>query len=215
MTTHVQHGTDAAAPPDYPQHPPSSAYPTAPPWASAPEPAATPAYQPAPPFAQHGQLLVPFPEEMHNASRPQAPTWWPVVVWTFFLGVLGIVSASRRANQARRGRNTTVPYWAAWGATMAVQSVILVAVAGGGCPPYLNFREGVVTKVVQSDLTNGTQLRESAGVTASSAICDPVGPRDDSGIRLYNCSLALSDGRTGTLMVTADSDGNWTAVPQK
>jgi hypothetical protein len=95
---------------------------------------------------------------------------------------------------------------------MAVLSVIAVVVAGVGIPAYLNVREGAVTKVVESDLKNGDQLKESAGVTASSASCEPVGPRDAAGIRLYICTLALADGRTGSLQVTADSDGNWAAV---
>ena len=244
MTTHAQ--PDAAAPPDYPQHPPSTAYPTAPPWASPPAPTAAPAPQPAPPFAQHGQLIVPFPEEMHNASRPQPPAWWPVAAWTGLFGLLGIVaalaglafgltsalglvfvlvaivfdlvgvaSASRRAGVARRGRNSVAPYWAAWGATVAVLSVVGVAALAVGVPVYLSHREAVVAKVVESDLKNGDQLKASDGVTASSAHCEPVGLRDAAGIRLYDCTLALSDGRTGTLQVTADSDGRWAAVPKK
>jgi hypothetical protein len=243
MTTHAR--PDAAAPPDYPQHPPSTAYPTAPPWASPPEQQQAPAFTPAPPFAQHGQLIVPFPEEMHNAARPESPSWWPVAAWTAFFsflgmvsglaalafgltsalgivfgvlaigfGLVGIAAASRRANVARRGRNSVAPYWAAWAATMAVLSVVGGVVLAVGVPVYLAYREGVVTKVVESDLKNGDQLKESAGVTASSARCEPAGPRDAAGIRLYDCTLALDDGRTGSLQVTADSKGHWAAVPK-
>jgi hypothetical protein len=215
MTTHTPYGPDAAAPPDYPQHSASSAYPTSPPWATPPD--APPTYGSVTPYdapyPQHGQLLVPFPEEMYNASRPKPPPWWPVAVWTFFFGVLGIVSASRRAKQAKRGRNSPAPYWVAWGATMAVGSMLSGVVVAVGVPVYLNYREGVVTKVVESSLKNSGQLEKSAGVTATSATCAPVGPRNSTGTRLYDCTLALDDGRTGTLRVTADAGGNWTAVP--
>jgi hypothetical protein len=215
MTTHAPYGPSTAAPPDYAQHSPNPAYPTAPPWASPPAPADEPAPPSDAPFRQHGQLIVPFPEEMHNASRPAPPSWWPVVAWTALLGVLGIVSASRRAGQARRGRNSPAPYWVAWGATMAVVSVVGVIVLAAGVPAFLDYREGVATKAVESALKNGEQLTESAGVTASSATCEPVGARDAGGTRRYDCTLALDDGRTGTLAITADPDGNWTAVPAK
>jgi hypothetical protein len=31
-------------------------------------------------------------------------------------------------------------------------------------------------------------------------------------MRRYDCLLTLDDGRSGSLTVTADADGNWTAV---
>ena len=134
MTTHVPYGPDTAAPQQYPQHPPTAAYPTAPPWATPPVAAAEEAPAPAygtvtpwgAPYTEHGQLLVPFPEEMHNAARPRPPSWWPMVVWTFFFGILGSVSAKRRADQARRGRNSVAPYWVAWGVTVAVTAALSI-----------------------------------------------------------------------------------------
>jgi hypothetical protein len=194
---------------------------------------------------RHGQLLVPFPDQMHNASRPEPPPWRPVVAWTGACGLIGIAaglaglafglsstvgiglcvvavllalagiaSAGRRANQARRGQNSTARYWVAWGVTLAVLAVVNVAVLAVGVPVYLNHREGLVTKAVESDLKNGGQLK-AIGVTATAATCIPAGPRNDAGIRRYDCTLTLDDGRTGSLMVTADADGKWTTVPKK
>jgi len=249
MTTHAPYGPDAAATPEYPQHPPTSEYPTAPPWASppAPEPVAYGAVTPyGAPYQQHGQLLVPFPEEMHNASRPKPPPWWPVLAWTAFssisglvLGflalafgfltpvgvgfavagaacaVVGIVSASRRANQARRGGNSAAPFWVAWGAATAVLALFSFVALVVSIPVYLSYREGAITTAVESSLKNGTQLEKSANVKATSAKCEPIGPRDTAGARQYTCQLVLADGRTGTLVVSADSDANWSAVPRK
>jgi hypothetical protein len=203
-----------------PQQPPS-AYPTAPPWAT-PAPAEEPPPQPpgavtpwGAPYLQTGQLLVPYPEEMRNASRPAPPSWWPVLVWTFFLGIFGVVSAARRANRARRGGNTTAPYWIAWGVMMAVV-VFLSGVGRLVIAPAVNdyLEKGYTTQVEKQMRTDGA-LKKTLRVSATAVNCDPVGPRDDSGVRAYDCALTLEDGRTGTLAVTADTDGTWTVVPTK
>lgn len=203
----------------YPPHQPAPApaYPTAPPWAAAP-PAAVP-QQPVPgavtpygaPYGQHGGLLVPYPEEMADAARPRPPSWWPVVGWTLLLGVLGAVAASRRAARARRGRNSPAPYWVAWGVTMAAGVALAGAVAAVGVPAYLEYREAAVTKVVQEKIRADAR----AGTAVTSVTCEPLGPRDAAGDRPYDCLLTLEDGRSGAVTVTADSDGDWTAVRRK
>jgi hypothetical protein len=106
---------------------PHGSYPTAPPWAPAP-PVPPPV---PPPYRPYGGLMVPFPEEMINASRPKPPSWVPVVLFTFFFGLFGAISAVRRANQARLTRNERHPYWIAFGVTLAV-SLILQAVLLAG-----------------------------------------------------------------------------------
>ena len=207
MTTHLP----------YPQPATPPAYPTAPPWAT---PAAATPQPPAPgaatpygaPYPQHGQLLVPYPEEMVNAARPRPPSWWPVVAWTFFFGPLGAVPASRRAGRARRGRNSAAPYWVAWGVTMALGAVLGVAVAAIGVPAFLAQREAALTRVVQEKVQADVQAGAAANGTGATVRCEPAGPRDAGGLRSYRCLLALDDGRTGTLAVTADADGNWTAA---
>jgi hypothetical protein len=205
------------------QQPPPPAYPTAPPWASRAETVAeapaTPAYGSVTPygapFPEYGELLVPYPEEMANAARPQPPSWWPVVVWTFFFGLLGAVSAGRRAARARRGRNSAAPYWVAWAVTVAAVSVLSGLVVAVGVPAYLAYRENVITEALQSRLQADGQLQAAAHAAATSVTCEPLGPRDRAGMRPYDCLFALDDGRSGTLSLTADSDGNWTAVRKK
>jgi hypothetical protein len=204
MTTH----------PPYPPQPPASAYPTAPPWAP-PQQAAPVRGEVSPhatPHLRHGQLLVPYPEEMADAARPRPPSWWPVVAWTVFLAVPGAVVASRRAGQARRGRNSPAPYWVAWAVTVAVSAVLGVAVVAIGVPAYLNHREAAITRLVQEKVRSDGQVRSAANSAAASAVCEPAGARDGTGMRRYDCLLTLDDGRSGSLTVTADADGNWTAV---
>jgi hypothetical protein len=192
-------------------HQPPPAYPTAPPWAS-PAPAA--AAEP-PPYLQTGQLLVPYPEEMRNAARPTPPAWWPVAIWTFFFGILGAISAARRADRARRGGNGTAPYWITWAVTMAVSAVLGATLAFVAYPAVRAGAEAKVTAEVETKMRTDGQLTTLLGVGATAVNCDPVGPRDSGGIRAYDCALTLEDERTGTLTVTADADANWTVVRRK
>jgi hypothetical protein len=164
----------------------------------------------APP-TEHGRLLVPFPEEMHTAPRAEPPAWWPVIIWTFFFGVFGVVSAGRRANQARRGRNSAAPYWVAFGATLAVMGVLGAITWAVAVPAYLATRENVITKTVQEQIRTDGQLEKALHTTAATANCDPISDRTD-GERLYSCVVSLADGRTGTLTVKGDEDGDWTPV---
>jgi hypothetical protein len=218
MTTHIPYGPDTAAAQQSPHHPPATAYPTAPPWAN-PQPAVPDEPPPAngpvtpwgAPYTEHGKLLVPFPEEMHNAARPRPPSWWPVVAWTFFFGILALISVTRRADQARRGRNSVAPYWVAWAVTMALGTVAGMAVAVAGVPAYLAYRESAATEVVQEKVAGDGQVLKATGAAATSATCAATGPRV-GGVRPYDCRLALADGRTGSLSITADDDGNWTTA---
>jgi hypothetical protein len=201
------------------QQPHAPAYSTAPPWATPPVAPTEPADQlppPAPfgdPYTAHGQLLVPFPEEMQAASRPTPPSWWPVVLWTFFFGLLALISVIKRAGMAQRGRNSVAPYWIAWGATMVVGWMLGAAMYVAAVPAYLNFREDSITQQLQTNIVKDGSLTSSAHVTATSANCDPMSVRDATGLRLYDCVLTLDDGRTRTLKVIADTDSTWSAVP--
>jgi hypothetical protein len=200
-----------------PQHPPAPAYPTAPPWATAapPDPAPPPAAEGltpwGAPYQEHGQLLVPFPEEMQNASRAEPPSWWPVVGWTAVFGLFGAVAAARRSGQARRGRNSTAPYWVAFGVSLAVMGVLSAATWAVAVPAYLVARENAITKTVQENIRTDGQLEKSLHTTATTADCDPISDSADDE-RLYSCVVSLADGRTGTLTVKGDGDGNWTPV---
>nr|WP_296067673.1 hypothetical protein [uncultured Actinoplanes sp.] len=103
---------------------PHGSYPTAPPWAPPPP-------EPPPPYRPYGGLMVPFPEEMINAARPEPPSWVPVVLFTFFFGLFGAVSAGRRAARARLTRNERHPYWIAFGVTLGVSLVLQAVLVAG------------------------------------------------------------------------------------
>jgi hypothetical protein len=150
---------------------------------------------------------------MHNAARPKAPSWWPVVVWTLFFGLLALTAVIRRVDQAKRGRNSVAPYWVAWGVTMALSGAIGAMVAVAGVPAYLAYREGAVTELVQEKVVGDGQI-EATGLAATSASCEPTGARVD-GQRPYDCVLTLEDGRTGSLSLTADTDGTWVSTAPK
>jgi hypothetical protein len=207
----------------YPPPPqPQSAYPTAPPWANpAPPPADEPPSAPSTatpgetPYLQTGQLLVPYPEEMRNAARPTPPTWWPVIIWTLLGNIFGAISAARRSSVARRGGNSSAPYWITWAATMAVSATLSVAALVIALPAYLSYQEQGVTRQVETNMRTDGTLKTLLGVGATAVNCDPLTDRNEAGARTYDCALTLEDGRTGTLTVTADAGGSWNVVRRK
>jgi hypothetical protein len=203
---------------EVPQHP---VYPTAPPWATATTPEAPDAPPPAygavapygSPLPPHGGLLVPFPEEMHNAVRPKPPALWPIAPFTFLLLIPGLVSAGRRAAQARRGRNSAAPYWITFVVSLVGSFFLWSMIGAVTLPMAQNYLEGRITQQVEHNLVHDGQLAKTSNVTVTAAKCEPVGPRAADAQRAYDCLLTLDDGSTGTLTVRADTDGDWTAAP--
>ncbi|MEV4707946.1 hypothetical protein [Actinoplanes sp. NPDC049316] len=192
-------------------YPPPAAYPMAPPWATqSPTPESFAPEVPAPVVApQVGGLLVPYPEEMQNAPQAQAPALWPVAVFTFMFGIFGAISAARRADQARRGRNSAAPYWVTFVVTLVAGSFFwIVSGVAVGAPAAAEYREGRIVEALEKNVVGDGQLAK-ANVSATDAQCRAAGDRRDDGTRDYLCQLTLGDGRTGQVMVTADKDGGW------
>ena len=204
--------------PQYPGQPqyPTATYPTAPPWAAAPTEPAAPVYGAVAPYGSplppHGQLLVPYPEEMHNAARPKPPAVWPVAPLTFLFLIPGIVSAARRATQARRGRSGVAPYWITFAVSVVASWFVWSIIVAAAVPTVLAAYESAVTGRVESAIVHDGQVAKSAGVTVRTATCEPSGPRAVDGRRPYECLLTLDGARTGTLNVIADRNGRWTAT---
>jgi hypothetical protein len=148
---------------------------------------------------------------MARAGRAKPPALWPIVPFTLLLGLLGLISTVRRANRARRAQRSVAPYWITFGVSLAASFVLGGIVVAIAVPVLLNVRETAVTKTVQENLVKDGQLKAAWNLTATSAQCEPAGSRTD-GLRRYDCLVTLADGRTGSLSVTGDSDGNWTAV---
>ena len=191
----------------------AEAYSTAPPWAAAPPAGASAA--PELPLPQYGGLLVPFPDEMKHASRAQAPAVWPVAVFTLLFGILGAVSAKRRADQARRTRNSTAPYWIAFLISAAAGAFCWFVVSAVVIGPVLtDVRETQRLEAVQRNVVGDGQLRD-ARIAVTGAQCRPVTERDALGMRAYVCRLTLQDGRTATLSLTADESGQWQSRPSR
>ena len=188
---------------------PQQAYPTAPPWAAPPAPAAVPEQ----PLPQYGGLLVPFPEAMQHASRAQAPAVWPVAAFTLLFGVLGAISAKRRADQARRTRNSTAPYWITFLVSLAAGAFCWFVVSAVVVTPIVTeVQENNRLEAVQRNVVGDGQLK-NARITVTAAQCRAVTERDAAGERDYLCRLTLDDGHTASLTVTADESGQWHATP--
>jgi hypothetical protein len=186
-------------------------YPTSPPWAPPPAP---PAEQAAPeaPYTMHGQLLVAYPEEMDTSGRLKPPAWWPVAVFTFFFWPAGVISAVRRGGRARRSRHSRSPYWIAFAAAVVAAWIFWFAVgAVVATPVYNRISESLITDSLQKNLVGDGQL-EKRKQPAKAASCRPTDLRGSDGLRDYSCVLRLTSGETGTISVTADTDGNWKPV---
>jgi hypothetical protein len=187
-----------------------AAYPTAPPWAAAATSPVTPAEQPLP---QYGGLLVPFPDEMQHASKAQAPAVWPVAVFTLLFSLFGLASASRRAGQARRTRNSAAPYWITFFVSAAAGAFVWFVLAAVVIGPVLTeVRENQRLEAVQRNVVGDGQLKD-ARIEVTSAQCRAVTERDAEGMRDYLCRLTLADGQTGSLTLTADESGQWHSGP--
>jgi hypothetical protein len=158
-------------------------------------------------------LLVPYPDEMAHASRAQAPAVWPVAVFTLLFSLLGAASAKRRADQARRTRNSSAPYWIAFLVSAVAGGFIwfvLGAVAIG--PVITEVRENQRLEAVQRNVVGDGQLK-NARIAVTAAQCRAVTDRDAEGMRDYLCRLTLADGKTASLTLTADEDGQWHSGP--
>lgn len=182
----------------------------APPWDAAATPGADTA-PPEQPLPEYGGLLVPFPDEMRHASRAQPPAVWPVAMFALLFGVLGAISAKRRADHARRTHNSTVPYWVAFLVSVAAGAFCWFVVAAVVIGPALTeIRESSRLEAVQRNVVGDGQFKD-ARITVTAARCRAVADRDAAGMRDYLCRLTLHDGHTGVLVLTADESGRWHA----
>jgi hypothetical protein len=151
---------------------------------------------------------------MHDAGRPRPPAVWPVAVFTLLFSVFGAFSATRRAAQARRGRNSPAPYWIAFLATFVAGGFLSFVVATTAVVPLVDaVHESASADAVQSNVVRDGRLEQVAGMIATAATCTPLDVRGSDGKRDYSCLLTLDDGRSGTIQVTGDRDGNWAPTP--
>ncbi|MBB2941880.1 hypothetical protein FB565_001584 [Actinoplanes lutulentus] len=192
----------------------------APPWAVTPEQVqheqvAQPFGGVVPPYGspenKHGQLLVRFPGEVHGSARPPAPSWRPVVGWTFFFSVLGVVPAMRRAGRARRYGRERAPYWIAFGTTLVIATAFWSALTYSvALPVYDHFEEKSLTTALEDTILDDGRIAKSVGATVSNPQCTPEGDRGSDGLRTYVCTFTLvADGETTSLFVDADLNSNW------
>lgn len=187
-------------------------YPTAPPWATAaaPEHPPVPPHDAAyPPGFKHGQLLVRFPGEVHAAGRPEAPSWRPVVAWTFFLSALGVISALRRSATARRYGRARRPYWLAFVATLVGGAALWSALTVYAVVPYYQYRqETQIATLVQDGMIGDRAIIKKFGAV-DSAVCRPEDERNDEGLRTYLCTFQLATGKSSGIYIEADTNGKW------
>jgi hypothetical protein len=198
---------------------PHHEYPVTPPWAPAAaadteELGVLPFGGTVPPYGspdnKHGGLLVRFPHVVLGEARPQAPSWRPVVAWTFFLSLLGVVSVMRRSGLAREYGRPRLPYWIAFLVTLmagaAFWSALIVDVA---VPIYRHHVEDQVTAAVQERVLGDGRIADAVGTTVQTGGCVPAGDRGADGLRPYDCTFQLADGRSASVHIEADTRGNW------
>ncbi|GLW33039.1 hypothetical protein Areg01_59770 [Actinoplanes regularis] len=197
-------------------------YPAAPPWVGKQE-AETAELGPLPfggtvppygsPENKHGGLLVRFPHAMAGDVRPPGPSWRPVVGWTFFLSVLGVGSAIRRSGQARVYGRSPAAYWVAFlAALLGGAAFWWVLIAEVALPIYQNAREDRATAAVQEKVLSDGRVEAAVGTTVKTGGCVPVGDRGADGLRPYDCTFQLADGRSAAIHIEADTDGVWKTV---
>lgn len=181
----------------------------APPWANPPETAAGHEVGQRFPEYRHGQLLVRFPGEVHASARPEAPSWRPVAVWTFFFSALGVISALRRSATSRHYGRARRPYWIAFGTTLVAGAAFWSLLAVNVVIPYYHqWQEDKITTVVQDSLLGDRRIIKKHGAVKSVA-CRPETERDADDLRTYLCTFQLATGKSSGMYVTADPLGNW------
>jgi len=100
------------------------------PYAAAPGYAVPPSY-PMPGYAGYGTYQM----------RGLPPAVWPVVVFTFLFGILGIISAARRAGKAQAMGAPSGRYWGTFAGTLVgswvlwVVIYVMLAAAAAGMTP--------------------------------------------------------------------------------
>ncbi|MFI1988291.1 hypothetical protein [Actinoplanes sp. NPDC020271] len=162
------------------------------------------------PANRHGQLLVRFPQAVLGESRPDAPSWRPVVAWTFFLSVLGVVSAMRRSGKAKAYGRPRAPYWIAFLATLVAGGAFWsFLIADVVVPMHRSSVESAATTAVQAKVLGDGRIEEAVGTKVKSGGCAPAGVRGDDGLRPYTCTFRLADGRSASVQIKADARGNW------
>ncbi|WP_436522470.1 hypothetical protein [Actinoplanes sp. HUAS TT8] len=162
------------------------------------------------PENRHGQLLVRFPHAVLGEARPDAPSWKPVVAWTFFLSVLGVVPTMRRAGRAKAYGRPRAPYWIAFLTSLvagaAFWSFLVVDVA---VPIHRSGVESAATAAVQAKVLGDGRIAESVGTKVKSGGCVATDDRGTDGLRAYDCTFLLADGRSALVHIKADVRGNW------
>lgn len=169
---------------------------------------AVPAY--GSPENRHGQLLVRFPEAVLGEARPDAPAWRPVVAWTFFFSLLGVVSAMRRSGRAKTFGRPRSPYWIAFLSTLVAGAAFWsFLIADVVMPIHQHSVESAATAAVRAKVLGDGRIEEAVAAKVKSGGCVPDGDRGSDGLRVYDCTFQLADGRSAAVHIKADTRGNW------
>jgi hypothetical protein len=159
--------------------------------------------------------LQPFPPP--GGFSGKGPSAGPVVAFTIFFGVFGMISAWRRAKRAEAVGDNTGKYWMAFGVTLALGWVvgailsILSLVAFG----FITATASSATATPNHTITAAelSQSMEDQGtftgkggkvVRVKTASCAPTSV-DANGAGTYKCAVSVTDGTKYTLSVRADS----------
>ncbi|WP_051796895.1 hypothetical protein [Catenuloplanes japonicus] len=189
-------GGPAAPPQGYGGFPP----PQAPPPGYGP-----PGYGPPGAFGPPGTAPVGYLQTSGRPYAGDAPGFGPVILFTAIFGILGALSASRRARRAREMGAPTQKYWVAFGLTLLAQwllfGIIQLATSGGEAVTSTSLEQSIVR---EGDFVD----RSGAPVTVTGATCVATDV-DSDGAGRYDCMLDFNAGGSQAFEVTADASGTW------
>jgi hypothetical protein len=155
------------------------------------------------------------------------PSAGPVVAFTVFFGVFGMISAFRRAKRAEAVGDDTGRYWMAFGVTLALGWVVgaiaslLALVAAGFFPAASSSASSAATPAQTITAAELSQSMEDRGtftprsgktIHIRTATCTATSV-DAYGAGSYRCAVSVTDGTKYTLSVRADSTG-WRILGQ-
>ena len=90
-------------------------------------------------YDQQSSIPDHFPQPAGRIYHRQAkPAVYPVVIWTLFFGVFGIISAALRGGKAAKAGYPKGAYWLAWAITAFASYVFWSVVVRGGAPGSLD-----------------------------------------------------------------------------
>jgi hypothetical protein len=137
-----------------------------------------------------------------GASFLPPPAVWPVILFSCFFGLFGIISAVRRSSAASKLGISGGRYWVGFGAGLAANVVVGFVVAVLTLGALLSNIVMTPGRLADQIVNNNTDQ------TATAATC-AIEDVTTSGVGTYVCAVSYDDGTQADVTVTVTSNGDW------